>query len=736
MSDGPELGGKAHDPGLSRGRERRPQSGRWSEALLLLAVALLVYGMLLRPGHVPYSAISDFIPYGWPTKQVLYDSLQAGRGLPLWRSDQVSGSVAATQPQALYTYPLDFLYWILPPRSAAGPSLLLHLLVAGLGCLVWGRRLGLGPSGRVVMGVAGLVSFKLMLAVYAGWTPVLPALSLLPWLAAALCGFVARPTSTRGLLLASAVAMALLAGTLQYSYYLAVVSAPWLSWKLISSVQKGDTRYARRMLLGGLAAGGLGFMIAAHLWLPILSDLPLLVRGSLDYDFFLGTLPLDSSSLVTLVSPEALGTPRNGIIRARLWEDVLYFGWVPLGLALLGVLTGWRNPALRWIAVGALASMLLAFDSPLLRGVFDWIPGYASFRIPARMLFITAYAVIALAGYGADWLDARLRARSARVALVVVFTLVAFMTVEGFVRAQQYLEMRPHDEFTPRLPAFEELATDAGPYRVAQVGGKPPNFATGVTGLEFVDGYDPYSFHHYRRYLEGVGRMERPAPFSQMYLMSIRRWDMLSVLNVRYLFSARAIIAPDDWTLEGRWLHHPAYGFGKGSGRQPLWLYQRIDPIERAFLAEWIVPVAEPEKVWNIMRKYDLRRVAVVEATAGPHLANDASPGDVLDVVEAQAGQLLLHSRTSKARFAIVSEVWHPGWRAFVDERPVPLYRSYGALLGLSIPPGEHRIALRFTPSHWYLGWGLGAAGFALAIALTMRRLYTRDGDAMLAEKD
>jgi hypothetical protein len=53
----------------------------------------------------------------------------------------------------------------------------------------------------------------------------------------------------------------------------------------------------------------------------------------------------------------------------------------------------------------------------------------------------------------------------------------------------------------------------------------------------------------------------------------------------------------------------------------------------------------------------------------------------------------------------------------------------------LTIPPGDHDISLRFTPSHWVLGWSLGAAGVALIIALTIRGLYLRNGAAMLAEK-
>jgi hypothetical protein len=207
-----------------------------------------------------------------------------------------------------------------------------------------------------------------------------------------------------------------------------------------------------------------------------------------------------------------------------------------------------------------------------------------------------------------------------------------------------------------------------------------------------------------------------------MYLMTIRRWDMLGALNVRNLLSTRALRAPAGWTLAGQWPSHPAYHFGVGSRNQPLWLYQRVDPVERAFLAERIVTVASAEQAWRAIEKRNLSRVAVLEANTGAPPVNEVSPDDVLDVVEAQPGRLALHSRTSKGRVAVVSEVWHPGWRAFVDGAPVPLHRADGALLGLGIPPGDHHISIRFTPPYWNLGLGLGAAGLMLSIALTLRR--------------
>jgi len=664
------------------------------------------------------------VPYGWPTKQVLYDSLQAGRGLPVWRTDQLSGSVALTQPQALYTYPFDFLYWLVPPLVAVGPTLLIHLLIAALGCVVLGRRLGLGVSGRTVMGVAGLVSFKLMLVVFAGWTPVLPSLSLLPWLAAALYGFAGRPDAARGFLLATVVALALLAGTIQYPYYLAILSAPYLLWKIVRFAAAGDSLRARKLLLGGLAAAGLGFMIAAHLWLPIFADLPLLARKSLSYSVFLAGHALQPMHLATLLSPEWLGTPRLGtnVFGQSMWEEVMYFGWVPLGLAALALMTRWRLPVVRWLALTAVVSTLLAFETPVLRGMFDWFPGYSLFRCPARILFVTSYIVIALAGFGADALAARIRNRSPMAALLAIAALVAFMTGEGFVRARQYLEVQPHETLEPALPVVASLAADTGPYRLAQVSATPPNFVWGAAaGLEFVNGYDPYTFEHYRRYLELLGQVQLPSPFSQVYLTTVRRFDMLDALNVRYLLSDRRMELPNNWNLVAAWPRHPSYQFSFGRRISPLQLYERIDPVARAFLVQRVVSVDNAKQARRAMMKQDLLHAAIVETTSEDELRNEVSPGDVLEVVEAQPGRLVLRSRTSKGRFAVLSEVWHPGWSATIDAVSARLFRTDGALLGLRIPPGQHDIAISFTPSHWHLGLVLGAAGVVLWLALALR---------------
>jgi len=62
-------------------------------------------------------------------------------------------------------------------------------------------------------------------------------------------------------------------------------------------------------------------------------------------------------------------------------------------------------------------------------------------------------------------------------------------------------------------------------------------------------------------------------------------------------------------------------------------------------------------------------------------------------------------STSKKPRFAVFSEVFYArGWKAWVDDREVPIIRTNYALRGLSIPPGRHIIRFVFHPLSYYVG--------------------------------
>ena len=74
--------------------------------------------------------------------------------------------------------------------------------------------------------------------------------------------------------------------------------------------------------------------------------------------------------------------------------------------------------------------------------------------------------------------------------------------------------------------------------------------------------------------------------------------------------------------------------------------------------------------------------------------------------------------------FLVMCATAFPGWQAELDGRPAPLHRVDGALMGLYLPPGSHRVGLQYAPACYRFGGYLSllacgmlgaAAGWLLA---------------------
>ncbi len=50
----------------------------------------------------------------------------------------------------------------------------------------------------------------------------------------------------------------------------------------------------------------------------------------------------------------------------------------------------------------------------------------------------------------------------------------------------------------------------------------------------------------------------------------------------------------------------------------------------------------------------------------------------------------------------VVSEAWHPDWKAFAGHDPVPVYKAFGALMALPLDRAREPLRLEFTPPFWY----------------------------------
>jgi uncharacterized membrane protein YfhO len=70
----------------------------------------------------------------------------------------------------------------------------------------------------------------------------------------------------------------------------------------------------------------------------------------------------------------------------------------------------------------------------------------------------------------------------------------------------------------------------------------------------------------------------------------------------------------------------------------------------------------------------------------------------------------------------VLADSFFPGWRATVDGRPAEVLKTWGALRGVAVGQGAHKIEMEFRPASVYVGGGLSLAGLLLAAAAWRKR--------------
>jgi hypothetical protein len=703
-------------------------------ALLILVLAGVGYGFLWRQDVVVYSAHSDFILHGLGAKTVLFKALGEERGIPFWREDQLAGYPAFTNPQMLFTYPLHFLFYFLEPANAIGGTLWLHFVMGALALYMVGAVLGLGKSARLLMAVCALFNFKLVIAAYAGWLPPIASITCFPLLFAATF-YLVNQRGLKGILaFCAAVAFCLHTGNLQYIYYAMWFLSIYLLAQGVTWLRTGQRHTLRQVGLSLLCGAILGTGMVAYFLVPLAGEASLISRSEISYSVFVSDHSLTLGHLLTFLHPEAIGNPLDGSYpQVTLWEDVGYFGILQLILATVGTVFGWRKCHTRFFVAFFLLSIFTALDTPFLRLLYNALPGFKLFRCPSRFLFFTAFFGITLAGIGLDEMVSRLRKRWRWHFLGHVLTALVLLIIscEGVFYIRRYLTTVPHQTVLPKTAYEEFFASDKTTFRIATLYGPTINYGWAASmDLQLISGYDPFNFSHYQAYFDllqwGAIRTREPRHFFD--LTQISRADLLDALNVKYLVSPAPLGGPSGrFEQVGHWKNQPMFVFFSGMTQSDIYVYRNNRFLPRAFWVSELVEVEGEEEMIALVKRKRLSHAAIILGSKQMSFSFKDSPEDQVDVLGASGGHLALQTQNRTLRFLGISEVWHPGWRAFIDGEKLQLHRSDVALMGAWIPSGRHKIELRFRPMYWTAAVGISAVSgvvFVILLAIVYRRCW------------
>ena len=277
--------------------------------------------------------------------------------------------------------------------------------------------------------------------------------------------------------------------------------------------------------------------------------------------------------------------------------------------------------------------------------------------------------LLVLAALAAYALAGALRPGTSGRAFVAAVAAVA--AVELFVQGERLTRFGPPAELAPDTPLLRFLRNQPGPFRVVGEGTALFPGSNVFARLEDVRTHDPAERRDYVEFLDRTAGY-RPADYFKK-IANVNA-PSLDFLNVKYLIAAPGRASPGP-----KW--QPAYSGADGT------LFENASVLPRVVGPAAISEYAETTDTVSF-------RASVPAGAPAPVVASLANDG---------------------------------GWTARDEAgRRIPTRRANGAFLGLLLPPGDHRVHLRYVAPGFREGALLsGATLLAAAVSLAISRRKT-----------
>lgn len=237
--------------------------------------------------------------------------------------------------------------------------------------------------------------------------------------------------------------------------------------------------------------------------------------------------------------------------------------------------------------------------------------------------------------------------------------------------------------------------------------------------MQNVQGYNAVHLARYDRFLEALNGRPQNYHDADVFPAGLDS-PLLDLLNVRYL------VVPDEIDSGTPESLKDLPVASESDNRRIL---ENPEALPRA----WIVHSARrtsPAKALELLSsgEVDPRDTALLQEEPPPLEEPDDLSGDRTRVTGYESNRIELSTATGARGLLVLSEVYYPGWKAYVDGERVPIQRADHLLRAVPIPAGEHTVELRYEP--WTLRAGLAISTVAATalLAVTAATLARRGG--------
>lgn len=752
---------------------------RWVNfAILTLLSAIFFHPIFLHPTEVLWG--NDIVRADSAFKVAMSRNLWTWHTFSLWDPTILGGRSIVGDPIYALLNPSSLVFWFSTSPLVFGHFAWLHVLFGSWGMFLLSRNMSCSSFGSALAAVVFAYSGKVAAHIFAGHLILVATVMCLPWLMIYVLRILDQPRTNDVLILGALVAFTISYGTMHILYTHALFVGTFAFAQI--ALNKSDRKSTVLKSIFLVSAGLLGLGLSAAIWFPAVRQTLMLSEraGGASMQFAsMGAAQL--SDLLRFVWP-FMGIPaptpmESDAYHRFFWESMSFPGLVALTLvpAACYVL---RKDRTVWILGGlALVFTVLTFASvtPLFEIAFKFLPGFSLFRSWGRLFFYVIFVVAVISGKLVSeratvsklpiFLSVFLALQFCFVAVLSMSTTdsvssfglwspiitLALLTTGAFLWATNLIPLGawqvwlltccvgellfvwhytiytvPVDKAIPNPDAAQYLAElkEAEGWRVLDTTNSIPQQVAVRHGIEIVGGYHPGM---YASQVMLYSRIWRNDTSDATELVPHQPEDIvcpavLDILGVRYLISSHPVQGMSEEFLQR---------VKSASSDSAQYIYRRRSALPRAFVVGGAEVPPPGLTVAEQLCSIDPRKTCLVEDEPIP----GSAPFQEIKIHRISPAAMDMHFNMPAPGVVVVSQTWHPDWRATDNGAPVPAIRVNGGLVGIPLQAGDHALNVRYVPWDFYLGAAV-SAGFGLAMiasATALRLVRVRSAKKALA---
>jgi hypothetical protein len=676
--------------------------------------------------------------------------------LPLWNPYQLCGVPFLAAGYVGLFYPLHAMNLWFDVLTSFEIAFILHMFLGGLTMWWLCRHFGV----RLLGGLVAAVTFM-----WSGWVILnntLPGVfEAMMWMPLTV-GLLDRTVQGRRwawLWLTLALACQILLGAAEIFVHTMYVGGLFVLCRIVQMSWHGGWRAALRGMVVLVACGVAAVLLAAPQLLPAVELTQQSGRAAGALSFAQAAMAAIPPLLFLRIAVVNVGVVAVGVL--PLLGLVLVFGAREQRLASVAAL------------IAAVAAALLVFGGPVYRLYYD-IPVVGSlFRRPMKFLDIYAFAQALLAGVAVTQLEAWSResrrrlwrrptwlaalvmagaavwwmatsgpswwAWGATAGLLVLFgvlpwrvarmaTLVGLCVLQGatlfFTVGDTHVRpiKRPEIFYTFR-PLLDQLKAQVGEARVYL----SPKFlfSPGLTAkqgqivkLPVVTDYEPLAVGRYAKFFGAVTPWTDPTtPFFGIYnLLPTSGWKLMDLTGTRFFVMLRGEAGDQSMAA------NPAE-FRVVYDQAPVRVFEKVRVLPRAYFAPR-ARVVPPDAVLETLDTagFDPQmEVLLEEPGAEPiPLAPGGNATGAVHITSYEPERVEIDADVSAPGYLVLADLHYPGWKAFIGNKEVPIYRANYLFRAVRLPLGSSAVRFEYQPQSFRIGMMLSGATVALLACLVV----------------